>query len=166
MEDLNLRAMQTMQQAFGRPVGFSDHTPGVGASPWAVALGASVVEKHFTLDRTMPGPDHRASIEADELLQLVQTVRSVEQALGDGIKRPMPSELKNKPRMQKSLVLRRPVRAGAVIQAEDLTAKRPGDGLPPAWMDRIVGKTARVDLEADTFIQLAHVEEPPHDGRF
>ena len=106
IEDTNLLAMLTMQQAFSCPVGFSDHTPYLGAGPWAVVLGACIIEKHFTLDRNMPGPDHRASLTPDELVELVHTVRQVELSLGNGVKRPMTGELKNKPLMQKSLVAR------------------------------------------------------------
>ena len=102
VNEINLRAMKTMELAFSCPVGFSGHTPGIGASPWAVVARACVVEKHFTLDRNMEGPDHRASIEQKELKELVRIIGDVEAALGDGIKRPMPSEIANKPRMQKS----------------------------------------------------------------
>jgi N,N'-diacetyllegionaminate synthase len=158
LRELNLRAMLTMQHAFGCPVGFSDHTPGVGASPWAVALGACVLEKHFTLDRQLPGPDHRASLEPGELAELVQTVRDLEAALGDGIKRPTPAELGNKPRMQKSLVACRAIRRGQVITAEDLACKRPGDGLSPAWFDRVVGKRAAVNISKDEALSLSNVE--------
>lgn len=158
VRELNLRAMLTMQQAFNCPVGFSDHTPGVGASPWAVVLGACVVEKHLTLDRQLPGPDHRASLEPDELAELVRTVRDLEAALGDGVKRPMPTELGNKPHMQKSLVARRAIRSGQVITAEDLACKRPGDGLSPAWFDRVVGKRAAANLSKDEVLSLSSVE--------
>jgi len=157
LEECNLRAMQTMTQAFGLPVGFSDHTAGIGASPWAVALGACLVEKHFTLDRGLPGPDHRASLEPGELAGLVKTIRNVEAALGDGLKRPSPSELPNKPHMQKSLVARRAIRAGSLITAEDLACKRPGFGLPPAWLDRLVGQRAAQDIPAETLLTLASI---------
>jgi N,N'-diacetyllegionaminate synthase len=158
VREANLRAILTMKQAFHCPVGFSDHTPGIGASPWAVAAGACVIEKHFTLDRNMAGPDHRASLEADELSALVRTVRDVEAALGDGIKRPMPSELSNKPLMQKSLIARRNIPAGDTIVSDDLTCKRPGFGLAPSWFDRIVGKRAAVDIPKDGFLTLSSVD--------
>lgn len=158
VSEVNLRAILTMQQAFACPVGFSDHTPGMGASPWAVAVGASVIEKHFTLDRNMVGPDHRASLEPDELSTLVRTVRDVQTALGDGIKRPMPSELPNKPLMQKSLVARRSIRAGDTITSDDLTCKRPGSGLAPSWFDRVVGKRAAVDIPKDGVLTLSNVD--------
>jgi len=158
VSEVNLRAILTMQQAFACPVGLSDHTPGIGASPWAVAVGACVVEKHFTLDRNMVGPDHRASLEPDELAKLVRTVRDVEAALGDGVKRPMPSELSNKPLMQKSLVVKHNIRAGEIITLNDLTCKRPGFGLPPSWFDRVVGKRAAVDISNDEVLILSSVD--------
>lgn len=156
--EVNLRAILTMQQAFGCPVGFSDHTPCIGASPWAVAVGACMIEKHFTLDHNMVGPDHRASLEPDELARLVRTVRDIEAALGDGVKRPMPSELPNKPLMQKSLVARRNIHAGEIITSKDLTSKRPGFGLLPSWFDRVVGKRAAVDIPKDGVLALFTVD--------
>ena len=157
VKDINLRAMKTMELAFGCPVGFSDHTPGIGASPWAVATGACVVEKHFTLDRNMEGPDHRASIEPDELKELVRTIRDIEAALGDGIKRPMASEFANKPRMQKSLVATRTISAGEVIQLTDLTCKRPGNGLSPKWFDKVVGKKAAKQIQKEETLELGSI---------
>jgi len=158
ISEVNLRAILTLQQAFGCPVGFSDHTPGIGASPWAVAIGACAIEKHFTLDRNMVGPDHRASLEPDELAALVRTVRDVEAALGDGLKRPMPSEIRNKPIMQKSLVAKRTIRAGETITAEDLACKRPGFGLAPSWFERVVGKRAIVDIPKDGLLTMSSVD--------
>lgn len=140
MEDANLRAIETMSKSFSCPVGFSDHSPGIGVSPWAVAMGACVIEKHFTLDRGMKGPDHRASLEPQELVDLVRTVRMVEQAMGDGVKKPSERETANRPLMRKSLVAARRLPAGHVIKAEDLACKRPGTGLPPSWFDRVIGK--------------------------
>ena len=154
LKDINLRAMKTMELAFGCPVGFSDHTQGIGASPWAVAAGACIIEKHFTLDRNMKGPDHRASIEPNELRELVETIRNVEAALGDGIKRPMPSEIANKPRMQKSLVATRSLAAGETVREADLTCKRPGSGLPPKWIDRVVGKKVSREIDRNSLITL------------
>lgn len=158
MSDVNLRAMHTLQQAFACPVGFSDHTPGIDVSSWAVALGACIVEKHFTLDRTMKGPDHTASLEPLELAELVRTIRAVELAIGDGIKRAMPSELPNKSRMQKSLVARRAIKAGQVISADDLACKRPGTGLEPVWFDRIVGKKALHDILPEKVLAISDVD--------
>lgn len=157
INEINLRAMKTMELAFGCPVGFSDHTSGIGASPWAVAIGACVVEKHFTLDRNMTGPDHRSSIEPGELAALVRTIRDVEAALGDGIKRPMPSELPNKPQMQKSLVATRSIAVGETINETDLTCKRPGNGLPPKWFDRVVGKKAAKVIQKGKMIELSSI---------
>ena len=154
LEDINLRAMKTMELAFGCPVGFSDHTSGIGASPWAVAAGACVVEKHFTLDRCMEGPDHKASIEPQEMGQMVSTIRNVELALGDGMKRIMPSERKNKSKMQKSLVATREISAGRMIKPEDLTCKRPGTGLPPNWLDKVIGQQVLKTIKKDDVLTL------------
>lgn len=154
INETNLRAMKTMEQAFGCPIGFSDHTLGIGASPWAVAAGACVIEKHFTLDRNMEGPDHRASIEPKELAKLIRTIRDVEAALGDGIKRPMPSELPNKTRMQKSLVATRSLAVGETIRGTDITCKRPGSGLPPIWFDRVVGKKTAKQIQKEEMLDL------------
>ncbi len=152
--DINLLAMKTMETAFHCPVGFSDHTPGIGASPWAVAAGACVIEKHFTLDRNMEGPDHKASINPKEMKELVRTVRSVELALGDGMKRIMPSEAKNKSKMQKSLVAVNKLSAGQTIQQGDLTCKRPGTGLPPKWFDKVIGRKAATDIDKEQVLTL------------
>lgn len=158
INEVNLRAILTMQQVFSCPVGFSDHTPDLGASPWAVALGACVIEKHFTLDRNMSGPDHRASLEPDEFADLARTIRQVEASLGDGVKQPMPCELKNKLVMQKSLVAREAIGAGEIITADKLTCKRPAMGLSPSWFDRIVGKRAVEDILEDTMLSLSMIE--------
>jgi len=157
VNEINLRAIKTMEHAFGCPVGFSDHTPKIGASPWAVAAGAYVVEKHFTLDRNMTGPDHRVSIEPKELAILVSTIRDVEAALGDGIKRPMPSELPNKTRMQKSLVTTRLIAAGETIRQTDLTCKRPGNGLSPKWFDKVVGEKAAKLIQKGEMIKISSI---------
>ncbi len=158
VNEANLRAIQTMQQAFCLPIGFSDHTSGIGVGAWAVAIGACVLEKHFTLDRNMVGPDHQASLDPNELAALVKTVRDVEAALGNGIKRPMPSELPNKSRMQKSLVAQRNICAGDVIASDDLACKRPGIGLNPLWYDRVVGKRAAIDIPLNGILTLASVD--------
>jgi N,N'-diacetyllegionaminate synthase len=158
LEEVNLHAILTLQQAFSCPTGFSDHTKGEGASPWARAVGACVIEKHFTLDRSLTGPDHSASLEPDEMKGLVRTIRDVEVALGDGRKRPMPSEIGNKTYMQKSLVARRAIRDGQVITADDLTSKRPALGLPPKWFRRVIGKRATKDIPMDGFLTLSSID--------
>lgn len=155
--ELNLRAMATLRKAFRCVVGFSDHTAGIGAAPWAVAMGAQIVEKHFTLDRQLQGPDHRSSVEPDELQELVNTIRAVESAMGDGVKRPTPSEEANIVAMRKSVVVRHRVAAGQTLKRDDLACKRPGSGLPPIWLDRFVGRIAARDLQADELLDLAAV---------
>ncbi|MAM86467.1 MAG: N-acetylneuraminate synthase [unclassified Hahellaceae] len=154
MEDVNLRAMVNIGKAFGVAVGYSDHTPGIEVPIAAVAMGATVIEKHFTLDRTLPGPDHRASLEPDELKAMVQGIRNIEKALGDGIKRPSPSELKNKPIARKSLVAARPIKAGEPFSEKNLTAKRPGTGVSPMQWDDVIGRTAPRDFSEDELIEL------------
>ena len=154
MQDVNLLAMQSIAQAFGVAVGYSDHTAGIEVPIAAVALGASVIEKHFTLDRTLPGPDHLASLEPGELQAMVQAIRNIEQALGDGIKRPSPSELKNKPIARKSIHLNQDVAAGSVLTEEHLVMKRPGDGLPAEFIPMLLGRPLKKALEADTKLQL------------
>lgn len=152
MDDVNLRAMLSIREAFGVAVGYSDHTHGIEVPIAAVALGATVIEKHFTLDQNLPGPDHRASLEPDELKAMVQAIRNIEKALGDGIKRPSPSELKNKPVARKSLVARQPIKAGEVFTAENITAKRPGAGISPMRWDEFIGQAAQKDYQEDELI--------------
>lgn len=154
MDEVNLRAMQSMQRAFGVRVGYSDHTPGIEVATAAVAMGASVIEKHFTLDRTLPGPDHRASLEPDELVAMVAAIRNVELALGDGIKRPTASEARNAPVMRKSIVASRAIKAGEEFGEHNLTTKRPGTGICPLRWDDIVGRTAHHDYAEDQLIDL------------
>ena len=158
LSEVNLRAILNMQEAFGCPVGFSDHTSDLGVSSWAVAIGACVIEKHFTLDRNMIGPDHKASIEPEELSILVKNIRNLEAALGDGIKKVMPSELQNKPFMQKSLVAKRNIYVGKIITSDDLICKRPGYGLNPSWFDRVVGQRSATDIPKDKILTLASVD--------
>ncbi len=143
VEDTNLRAMDTMAKAFGLPVGYSDHTEGNAIALAAVARGAQVIEKHFTLDRSLPGPDHRASIEPAELADLVRDIRRVEAALGNGIKQPRPAEQANRPIVQKSLVALRDLSAGHVLTAEDIGVMRPGTGHPPITYWERIGTTLR-----------------------
>lgn len=147
--EVNLRAMDTMKSAFGLPVGLSDHSPGIHIPIAAVARGASIIEKHFTLDRTLPGPDHAASLEPDELEQMVRSIRDVEVALGDGIKRPTKSEIGNRNVARKSLVAASPVHKGECFTFENLTAKRPGNGIPPMQYWNCIGKSAIRDYLLD-----------------
>jgi N,N'-diacetyllegionaminate synthase len=154
MVEVNLRAMQTIREAFGVAVGYSDHTPGIEVAIAAVALGASVIEKHFTLDRTLPGPDHKASLEPAELSAMVSAIRNIERALGDGIKRPTDSEEKNKPVARKSLVAARAIRVGEVFSEANLAVKRPGSGVSPMSWDQVLGRKAPRDFAADELIEL------------
>ena len=151
--EANLRAMAAMRDAFGHPVGYSDHTPGVAVSLAAAALGASVIEKHFTMDRTLPGPDHAASLEPDELKRWVAEIRIVESALGDGIKRPAPSELTNRDIARKSLVAAVDIAAGEAFSHANVAAKRPGTGMAPARLSAILGRRARVAIPADALLR-------------
>lgn len=152
MNEVNLRAMQSIQAAFGVAVGYSDHTQGIEVAIAAVAMGATVIEKHFTLDRKLPGPDHQASLEPTELSAMVVAIRNIEVALGDGIKRLTPSEARNKPIARKSLVASRAIKAGEVFTAENLTTKRPGTGVSPMRWDEFLGKKAQRDFAADELI--------------
>jgi len=152
-EEVNLRAMITMAQAFGVAVGYSDHTAGIAVPIAAVAMGATVIEKHLTLDRNLPGPDHNASLEPDEFAAMVQGIRIIEQALGDGIKRPTPSEKVNLPVVRKSLVAACPIRAGELFSESNLTTKRPGTGLSPMQWDYWIGRPASRDFAPDELIQ-------------
>ncbi len=153
MGDVNLRAMVNLKAAFGVEVGYSDHTVGIEIPIAAVALGATVIEKHFTLDRKLPGPDHQASLEPHELKAMVDAIRNVERALGDGIKRPSPSELKNKAIARKSLVAIRAIRAGEFFSADNIAAKRPGTGISPMRWDEVIGRPALRDFAADELIE-------------
>ena len=154
MDEVNLRAMQSIHSAFGVAVGYSDHTSGIEVPIAAVALGACVIEKHFTLDRNQPGPDHKASLEPEELKAMVTAIRNIEIALGDGIKRLTPSEARNKPIARKSLVANRTIKAGEVFSVQNITAKRPGTGVSPMRWDEVMGRAAPRDLAADELIEL------------
>ncbi|MDD3769790.1 MAG: N-acetylneuraminate synthase family protein, partial [Sulfuricurvum sp.] len=149
MDEVNLRAMGTIASAFGIRTGYSDHTRGIEVPIAAVAMGASVIEKHFTLDRTMEGPDHKASLEPDELCAMVAAIRNIEKALGEGIKKPSPSEAKNMAVARKSIVAARPIRAGEAFTSENIAIKRPGTGISPMRYDEIVGERAARDYEED-----------------
>lgn len=149
VDEVNLRVMETLARAFGLPVGLSDHTPGIAVAVAATALGAAVIEKHFTLDRNLPGPDHRASLEPSELALLVSSVRQVEQALGSPLKAPTPSELKNLAVARKSLVAARDIRPGEAFSEDNLTLKRPGSGISPFRYWEYLGRKAERGFQAD-----------------
>jgi N-acetylneuraminate synthase/N,N'-diacetyllegionaminate synthase len=150
--EVNLRAMQTLRSAFGLPVGYSDHTPGTEIAIAAAALGAEVIEKHFTLDRSLPGPDHAASLEPIELQEMVAAVRHVQAALGTGIKTPAPCEMANLRVARKSVVAARALVAGHQIANGDLDVRRPGTGLAPKLLPLLVGRTLRVGVAKDEII--------------
>jgi N,N'-diacetyllegionaminate synthase len=154
MDEVNLRAMQSIHAAFGVAVGYSDHSSGIEVAIAAVALGASVIEKHFTLDRNLPGPDHKASLEPIELKAMVAAIRNIEIALGDGIKRLTPSETKNKPVARQSLVASQAIKAGEVFSTQNITTKRPGTGISPMRWDEIIGRISPRDFSADELIEL------------
>ena len=155
MQDVNLAAMASIRTALGVDVGYSDHTMGIEVSIAAVALGATVIEKHFTLGRGLSGPDHSASLEPAELVEMVRAIRNIERALsGDGIKRPSPSEAKNKPIARKSIVAAHGIAAGEAFSAVNLTTKRPGTGISPMRWDEVIGKQAPRAFAADELIEL------------
>ncbi len=154
MEEVNLRAMEGIGRAFKVDVGYSDHTSGIEVPVAAVALGASVIEKHFTLDRDLPGPDHRASLEPKELKAMITAIRNIEMALGDGIKRPGARELKNRPVARKSLVAARAIAAGDVFCSDNIVAKRPGTGISPMRWDDVIGRAAPRAFDTDELIEL------------
>lgn len=152
--EVNLRAMQTMKEAFKCPVGYSDHTMGTEIPIAAVAMGAEIIEKHFTLDRNMDGPDHKASLEPHELKYMVDCIRNIEVALGDGIKRPNPSEVEISKVVLKSIVAKVPINVGETLTANNMTIKRAGSGIPAAHWDMIVGTKALRDYDIDEPIKI------------
>jgi len=154
MNEVNLRAMQSIHTAFGVAVGYSDHTFGIEVAIAAVAMGATVIEKHFTLDRNLPGPDHQASLEPEELKTMVTAIRNIEMALGDGIKRLTPSEARNKPIARKSLMASQVIKAGEVFSVQNIITKRPGTGISPMRWDEVMGRAASRDFVADELIEL------------
>ena len=154
IEEVNISAMQTISINFGVKVGYSDHTNGIEVSIAAVALGACVIEKHFTLDQTMEGPDHKASIEPNEFKSMVRAIRNIEKALGDGIKKPSKSEIKNMAISRKSIVALRAIKSGEIFSVANLAVKRPGTGISPMDLNKIIGKIARRDFLPDEQIEL------------
>jgi N,N'-diacetyllegionaminate synthase len=154
VEDVNLRAMNSIGEAFGVDVGYSDHTPGIEVSIAATALGASVIEKHLTLDRTLPGPDHAASLEPGEFAEMVRAIRNIERALGDGTKCTTASEKPNKVVVRRSLVAAKPIKAGEAFTPHNITVKRPGSGISPMCWDEVMNKVASRDFCTDDLIEL------------
>lgn len=155
MEDVNLKAMITIQNSLGVKIGYSDHTQGIEVPIAAVALGAKVIEKHFTLDRNLPGPDHKASLEPDELKAMVKAIRNIEKAVGgSGIKEPSPSEQKNIAVARKSIVAATTIQKGDLLTEENLAVKRPGNGISPMKWDETIGKMASKDFEPDELIEV------------
>lgn len=155
MEDVNLKAMLHIENELGTAIGYSDHTLGIEIPIAAVALGATVIEKHFTLSRSLPGPDHRASLEPAELAAMVLAIRNIEKAIGgSGIKEPSKSEMKNKPVARKSIVAYRPIKKGEFFSEQNLTIKRPGDGISPMKWHNVIGQTAYRDFLEDEQIEL------------
>lgn len=155
MEDVNLKAMLHIKRELGLPIGYSDHTLGIEVPIAAVALGATVIEKHFTLDKTLPGPDHKASLEPNELKAMVSAIRNIEKAIGgSGLKEVSKSEEKNKPIARKSIVASTDIKKGDIFTPENLTVKRPGTGISPMQWDEVIGKEAKRDFQEDELIEL------------
>jgi N,N'-diacetyllegionaminate synthase len=155
MQDVNLHAMLHIKKELDVKIGYSDHTLGIEVPIAAVALGAVVIEKHFTLDRNLPGPDHRASLEPDELKQMVQSIRNIEKAIsGSGVKEPSPSELKNKPIARKSIVAILPIKESEKLTICNIGVKRPGTGISPMKWDEVLGSSALRSFNVDDLIEL------------
>jgi N,N'-diacetyllegionaminate synthase len=154
MQDVNLNGMLTIRDELGVKVGYSDHTLGIEIPIASVAMGARVIEKHFTLDRDMEGPDHKASLDPCELKAMVNAIRNIETALGDGVKRPSSSEIKNKITARKSIVAARNIFKGEIFTKEHLAIKRPGTGISPMKLDKIIGTTAQRDFSVDEAIEV------------
>ena len=153
-EDVNLNAMQTLADAFGVNIGYSDHTKGIEVSLAAVALGASIIEKHFTLDKTLPGPDHKASLEPAELKQMINSIRNIEISLGSPQKKVTSSEAKNMIVARKSIVAATFIKKGEYFTEKNITVKRPGNGISPMKWDSVIGKVAQSDFQEDELINL------------
>ncbi len=154
MEDVNLKAIRTIKNSFDINVGFSDHTEGIEASIAAVAIGAQIIEKHITLDKNMPGPDHKASIEPGELYNLVNSIRNIEKAIGNGIKSPSNSEIINMKVARKSIVASKCIKKGEIYTNDNLSIKRPGTGLPPTMLDLILGSRSNREYQINELIDF------------
>lgn len=157
-EDVNLNAMITLKNAFKLPVGYSDHTKGIEVAIAAVAMGAKIIEKHFTLDKNMEGPDHIASLNPNELMQMVKAIRNIEKALGDGIKKCNINEENTKKVARKSIVAGKDICKGEIISYENITFKRPGSGISPVYVEEFIGKVALCDIFADEFITFSNIK--------
>lgn len=158
LEEVNLRAMQTMREELDCLVGYSDHTNGIIVPVMAVAMGACVIEKHFTLDKNLPGPDHKASLEPDELKEMLNAIRDAEKALGSEIKGPAESEKEIMKVARKSIVAKVDIQKGTAITKGMLSIKRPGNGLEPKYINKIIGKKAKVDIKSDKLIKFEYFE--------
>lgn len=152
--DVNLKAMQTMKKEFHLDVGYSDHTLGIEVPIAAVAMGAKVIEKHFTLDRNMEGPDHKASLEPDELKNMIRCIRNIEKSIGDGIKQPSNSEKKNIYIARKSIIASKTIKEGDIFTEDNITCKRPGNGISPMRWNEVIGKKALKDFKEDELIKI------------
>lgn len=153
-EDINLKVIETLRGVFGLPVGLSDHTQGIVIPIAAVALGACVIEKHFTLDRKLPGPDHKASLEPPELKEMIKAIREIEKALGNGVKRPTKNEEKIKKLARRSIVARVDIFKGSRITSDMLSIKRPGTGIGPRFLNSVIGKKTKHKIKKDTLLKL------------
>ncbi len=158
-EEVNLRAIKTLQKHFNLPVGYSDHTAGIEVSIAATALGATVIEKHCTLDKNLEGPDHKASLEPHELKMMVEAIRNIEKAMGDGVKKLEKGEIENKTVAQRSLVFSSSLKAGTILSESNVVIKRPGKGLPPEVFDDVIGKRLKYDVEADDLVSWELLEK-------
>lgn len=159
MEKVNLKAIKTLKENFNTIVGYSDHTAGIGAAPYSISLGAKVIEKHFTLDKDLSGPDHKASLNPSELKETVDLIRKVEKAMGTGIKAPILEERDSKKKLQKSIVSKKDISKNEVITEDKLTTKRPGTGISPIYIDEVVGKKINIDIEKDTILKINMLKE-------
>lgn len=153
-DEINLKVMETLKNEFGYPVGYSDHTKGIEVPVAAVAMGAEVIEKHFTLDKNMEGPDHKASLEPSELKAMIDSIRNIEKALGTAEKRPSETEMKNRLVARKSIVALKNIKAGDIFTAENLTTKRPGSGVSPMKWNEVIGQKAKRDFSEDELIEI------------
>ena len=154
LDEVNLKSMETIKKEFNVEVGYSDHTEGIIIPVSAVAMGAKVIEKHFTLDKSMEGPDHKASLEPNELKSMIDNIRIVEKAFGDGVKKPTPSELLNVAITRKSIVANKPIKKGEIFTIQNITTKRPGTGITPMRWNELIGKRSSKDYKEDELIEL------------